>query len=125
MEQSLKEQLAAQFGDRMVKVSFGGADVYVKRMNVAEFSDYYAKEQAIEEQEAEPVQKRLKLFALRVSDKDGNAVFDADSAEDLQQVATLPAMLFGLVETAFFRENYGIDLAQDAAKKVVESGENS
>lgn len=125
MEQSLKEQLAAQFGDRMVKVSFGGADVYVKRMNVAEFSDYYAKEQAIEAQEAEPVQKRLKLFALRVSDKDGNAVFDADNAEDLQQVAALPAMLFGLVETAFFRENYGIDLVQDAAKKADESGENS
>ena len=125
MEQSLKEQLAAQFGDRMVKVSFGGADVYVKRMNVAEFSDYYAKEQAIEAQETEPVQKRLKLVALRVSDKDGNAVFDADNAEDLQQVAALPAMLFGLVETAFFRENYGIDLVQDAAKKAVESGENS
>lgn len=125
MKQSLKEQLAAQFGDRMVKVSFGGADVYVKRMNVAEFSDYYAKEQAVEAQEAEPVLKRLKLFALRVSDKDGNAVFDADNAEDLQQVAALPAMLFGLVETAFFRENYGIDLVQDAAKKADESGENS
>ena len=125
MEQSLKEQLAAQFGDRMVKVSFGGADVYVKRMNVAEFSDYYAKEQAIEAQETEPVQKRLKLFALRVADKDGNAVFDATDEADLQQVAALPAMLFGLVETAFFRENYGIDLTPDAAKKAVESGENS
>ena len=125
MKQSLKEQLAAQFGDRMVKVSFGGADVYVKRMNVAEFSDYYAKEQEIETQEIEPVQKRLKLFALRVVDKDGNAVFDAADETDLQQVAALPAMLFGLVETAFFRENYGIDLAQDATKKAVESGENS